>query len=72
MTTAPITTEGIEINEIKKPKIKHTLSEKGRKEYDEFMNEQFRILMGHHSTIMLRCTNKFLEIAIREEKNDTK
>ena len=43
------------------------MSEEGRKEYDKYMNEQFRILEGHFTRIMLRCYNKFGEIASQEE-----
>jgi len=49
--------------------MKHTLTEKGCKEYEEFMNEQFKILQGHFSRIMLRCYNKFAEIANKEEES---
>ena len=44
------------------------INEEGRKEYDVFMNNQFRILQGHFSRIMLRCYNKFTEIANKEIK----
>ena len=33
---------------------KITLTEKEKKEYQKFMNEQFEILKGHHERIMLR------------------
>ena len=36
-------------------------------EYDKFMNEQFRILMGHASRCFLRCHNKYAELS----SNDT-
>jgi len=42
-------------------------TEKGREEYDEFMNKQMEILKNHHERIMLRCYNKFIEIARREK-----
>jgi len=48
--------------------MKKIMSEKGRKEYDKYMNEQFRILEGHFTRIMLRCFNKFNEIANNEEQ----
>ncbi len=35
-------------------------------EYDKFMNEQFRILMGHASRIFLRCQNKMNELSASE------
>ncbi len=31
-------------------------------EYEHFMNEQFRILMGHASRCFLRCQNKMTEL----------
>ncbi len=44
------------------------ISNKGRKEFDDYMNKQFKILQGHFSRIMLRCYNKFFEIAYKEDK----
>ena len=35
---------------------------KQQKEYDEFMNEQFRILKGHMDRFFLRCYNKYMEL----------
>ena len=49
--------------------MKKIMSDKGRKEYDEFMSKQFRILTGHFTRMMLRCYNKFVEIAHKEDKD---
>ncbi len=38
------------------------MNEKKHKEYDEFMNEQFRILHGHFGRCMLRVHNKYHEL----------
>ena len=38
-------------------------------EYDKFMNEQFKILMGHASRCFLRCHNKYAELSTSEEYN---
>ncbi len=48
--------------------MKQIMTEEGRAEYDKYMNEQFRILQGHFSRIMLRCYNKFVEIAHKENQ----
>lgn len=45
-------------------------NEKARKEYESFMNEQFKILQGHFGRCMLRCYNKFFEIEFRDTKNN--
>ena len=37
-------------------------------EYDLFMNEQFRLLMGHASRCFLRCSNKLLELKEHERR----
>lgn len=41
-----------------------------QKEFDFFMNEQFRILQGHFSKCMLRCFNKYMELFIPKEKTN--
>ncbi|MHA1201332.1 MAG: hypothetical protein ACTSQ4_02270 [Candidatus Heimdallarchaeaceae archaeon] len=41
-------------------------SKRRQKRYDEFMNEQFRILKGHFSRCMLRCFNKQTELENEE------
>ena len=33
-----------------------------QKEFDEYINEQFRILKGHFERCMLRCFNKLVEL----------
>lgn len=38
------------------------LNEKQKKEYNKFVNEQFKILKGHFSRCMLRCFNKYFEM----------
>ena len=43
------------------------LTEKGKEEYDKYMNKQLNILKTHHERIMLRCYNKFWEIAYKEK-----
>jgi len=48
-------------------KMDKIMTEKGREEYSKYMNEQFKILEGHFTRIMLRCYNKFSEIAARDE-----
>lgn len=40
----------------------HKMNEENKKKFDEFMNEQFRILQGHHSRCMLRIYNKMTEL----------
>lgn len=40
---------------------------KQQKTYDEFMNEQFRILKGHMDRCFLRCYNKFIELEEMKE-----
>lgn len=42
-------------------------TEKQQKEYDEFMNKQFKILQGHFSRCMLRCYNKYWELMGEDE-----
>ncbi len=37
-------------------------------EYETYMNEQFRILMGHASRCFLRCSNKLSELKNKEEE----
>jgi len=37
------------------------MNKKQQKEYDKFMNEQFRILEGHFKRCMLRVINKYHE-----------
>ena len=39
-----------------------------RKEYEEYMGEQMKILHGHFSRCMLRCLNKLNEV--EEEINE--
>ena len=41
---------------------------KQKKEYDKFMNEQFRILQGHFSRCMLRCYNKYINLIQDNQK----
>jgi len=38
-----------------------------QKEYEEFVNKQFKILQGHCGRCMNRCYNKFFELQ-KEEK----
>lgn len=38
------------------------MNDESKKEYDKFMNEQFKILKGHFSRCMLRCFNKYSEL----------
>ena len=38
------------------------MKKRKQKEYEKFMNEQFRILEGHFKRIMLKCHNKFYEL----------
>ena len=38
--------------------------ENSREEYDDFLNEQFKILKGHFDRTMLRCFNKLVESKI--------
>jgi len=45
-------------------------TEKQKEEYDAYMNEQFRILEGHFTRIMLRCYNKFCEIMEKNKNAD--
>ena len=40
---------------------------KQQKEYDEFVNEQFRILRGHCDRCMLRWLNKAQELKREED-----
>ena len=39
------------------------LTDKQKKEYDKFMNEQFKILEGHFGRCLLRCHNKLMQLA---------
>jgi len=41
------------------------MKEKYKKEYDEYMNEQMRILRGHTDRIMLRILNKYMELSLK-------
>ena len=41
---------------------------KHQKEYEKFMNEQFKILLGHFSRCMLRCHNKLAELTQKDNK----
>ncbi len=38
------------------------ITDKQKKEYDTFMNEQFRVLEIHFSRCMKRCHNKMFEL----------
>ena len=38
------------------------MNKKQKKGYEEFTNEQFRILRGHFERGMLRCANKYAEL----------
>ncbi len=39
-----------------------------KKEYETFMNEQFRILKGHFERIMLRVSNKYWELVVENSQ----
>ena len=43
------------------------LTEEQKKEYDKFMNEQFKILTGHFERCMLRCYNKYMKLMLNNE-----
>jgi len=43
---------------------------KSEKEYDEFVDKQFKILHGHFSRCMQRCYNKFFELKERKLENE--
>ena len=38
------------------------LTNKQKREFDKYMNEQFKILKGHHERIMNRIFNKLMEL----------
>ena len=42
------------------------ITKKQKEEYDEFTNEQFRILQGHFGRCMQRCFNKYIELVNSE------
>lgn len=48
------------------------LNKKQRKEYEEFTNEQFRILRGHQDRCMLRCLNKLHSLYAKESNGGKK
>jgi len=43
-----------------------------RKEYEEYMEEQMKILHGHFSRCMLRCLNKLNEVKSSKEMSEEK
>ena len=47
-----------------------SLTPKQKKEYDEFMNEQFRILKNHADRCFLRCLNKLMELKNENKRID--
>jgi len=38
------------------------MDEKDKKEFEKFMNEQFRILQGHAGRCFQRCWNKYIKL----------
>jgi len=43
------------------------MNKQNQKEYDKFMNEQFKILKEHFERCMLRCFNKHHELENQNE-----
>ena len=42
-------------------------NKKNQKEYDKFLNEQFKILEGHFQRCLLRCYNKLIKLKLRDK-----
>lgn len=43
-------------------------TEKNKKEFSKYLNEQMKILQEHHERIMLRVWNKSVELNLVEEQ----
>ena len=43
------------------------MNKENQKIFDDFMNEQFRILQGHHERCMLRILNKMMKLENSEK-----
>jgi hypothetical protein len=48
--------------------MKGLTTDKGRYLFDKYLNEQMKILKGHHERIMLRIWNKFMQLKLEEMK----